>query len=165
MEKIAPVLADADFTFEFKEPVNLPNPMLAISDADFGYIVDDVEKPILKNVSRSVLAGQRIGILGANGQGKSTLVKTIARAMQPLCGTLTEGRGLNVGYFAQQELDVLHPQDTPLEHMIGLVKKLGAVPGQSSREQDLRSYLGTFNFTGDMVKQTVGSMSLSLIHI
>ena len=159
MEKIAPVLADADFTFEFKEPVNLPNPMLAISDADFGYIVDDVEKPILKNVSRSVLAGQRIGILGANGQGKSTLVKTIARAMQPLCGTLTEGRGLNVGYFAQQELDVLHPQDTPLEHMIGLVKKLGTVPGQSSREQDLRSYLGTFNFTGDMVKQTVGSMS------
>jgi ATP-binding cassette subfamily F protein 3 len=56
-------------------------------------------------------------------------------------------------------LDVLHPNDNPLEHMIGLVKTLGPTPGQSSREQDLRNFLGTFNFTGDMVKQSVGSMS------
>ena len=117
---------------------------------------------IVRNVSRSVLAGQRIGILGANGQGKSTLVKTVARALAPIGGELTEGKGLNVGYFAQQELDVLRPLDTPLEHMIRLVREMtaaGKMLGQASREQDLRSFLGTFNFSGDMVKQPVGSMS------
>jgi len=159
MEKVAPLLADAEFTFGFKEPNNLPNPMLAISEASFGYVVDDEPKAILQGVSKSVLAGQRIGILGANGQGKSTLVKTIARTMPLLAGTLTEGKGLNIGYFAQQELDVLHPQDNPLEHMIRLAKELGPNSGEPSREQDLRNYLGTFNFTGDMVKQAVGTMS------
>ena len=160
MEKIAPVLADADFTFEFKEPANLPNPMLAISDAAFGYVAEDgSSKTILQNVSRSVLAGQRIGILGANGQGKSTLVKTIARTMQALAGTVTEGKGLSIGYFAQQELDVLRPHENPLEHMARLARELGPSSREPSREQDLRSYLGTFNFSGDMVKQSVGSMS------
>jgi ATP-binding cassette, subfamily F, member 3 len=157
MEKVAPLLADAEFTFGFKEPNNLPNPMLAISEASFGYMVDGEPKTIVQGVSKSVLAGQRIGILGANGQGKSTLVKTIARTMPQLAGTLTEGKGLNIGYFAQQELDVLHPNDNPLEHMIRLAKELAS--GEASREQDLRNYLGTFNFSGDMVKQAVGTMS------
>jgi ATP-binding cassette subfamily F protein 3 len=159
MEKVAPLLAEAEFTFGFKEPNNLPNPMLAISEASFGYRVEGEPKTIVQGVSKSVLAGQRIGILGANGQGKSTLVKTIARTMPQLAGTLTEGKGLNIGYFAQQELDVLHTQDNPLEHMIRLAKELGPNSGEPSREQDLRNYLGTFNFTGDMVKQAVGTMS------
>jgi len=159
MEKVAPLLAEAEFTFDFKEPNNLPNPMLAISEASFGYMVDGTPKTIVQGVSKSVLAGQRIGILGANGQGKSTLVKTIARTMPLLAGTLTEGKGLNIGYFAQQELDVLHPQDNPLEHMVRLAKELGPQSGEPSREQDLRNYLGTFNFSGDMVKQAVGTMS------
>ncbi len=159
MEKIAPVLADAEFTFEFKEPQNLPNPMLAISDASFGYKVDGANKIIIKDVNKSVLAGQRIGILGANGQGKSTLVKTIARTMPQLAGTVTEGKGLNIGYFAQQELDVLSSDDNPLEHMIRLAKDLGPNVAESGREQDLRNFLGTFNFAGDMVKQAVGTMS------
>ena len=159
MEKIAPVLADAEFTFEFKEPQNLPNPMLAISDASFGYHIDGVNKVIIKDVNKSVLAGQRVGILGANGQGKSTLVKTIARTMPQLLGTVTEGKGLNIGYFAQQELDVLRTDDNPLEHMIRLAKDLGPNAAESGREQDLRNFLGTFNFAGDMVKQAVGTMS------
>ena len=159
MEKIAPVLAEAEFTFEFKEPANLPNPMLAITDAAFGYEDEDGKQTtILQGVNRSVLAGQRIGILGANGQGKSTLVKTIAREMKALAGTVTEGKGLNIGYFAQQELDVLRPSENPLEHMIRLAKEIGS-EGNSAREQDLRNFLGTFNFSGDMVKQAVGSMS------
>ena len=168
MEKIAPLLAEAEFTFEFKEPANLPNPMLSMSDATFGYPPPQ-DAPagtgptvIVQKVNKSVLAGQRIGILGANGQGKSTLVKTVARALKPIQGEILEGKGLNIGYFAQQELDVLHPADTPLEHMIGLVKETtaaGKLAGQGTREQDLRSFLGTFNFSGDMVKQAVGSMS------
>jgi len=159
MEKVAPVLADAEFTFEFKEPLNLPNPMLAIREGAFGYHVDDKELAIIKDVNQSVLAGQRIGILGANGQGKSTFVKTIARTLPVLSGTVTEGKGLNIGYFAQQELDVLNPDETPLEHLIRLAKDLGPISGQSAREQDLRNFLGTFNFSGDMVSQTVGTMS------
>ena len=168
MEKIAPLLADADFSFEFKEPANLPNPMLSMQGVSFGYPpmpdapAGTPPTVIVQNVSRSVLAGQRIGILGANGQGKSTVVKTIARDLEALAGEITEGKGLNIGYFAQQELDVLKPADTPLQHMIDLVKKLttqGKLAGQATREQDLRSYLGQFNFSGDMVKQAVGSMS------
>jgi ATP-binding cassette subfamily F protein 3 len=165
MEKIGPVLAEADFNFEFAEPQNLPNPMLAMQDVNFGYPASEAggePTTIVRGVSRSVQAGQRIGILGANGQGKSTVVKTIARALHALTGQVTEGKGLNIGYFAQQELDVLRPADTPLEHMIRLVKECTAesrLQGQSTREQDLRSFLGSFNFTGDQVKQSVGSMS------
>ncbi|MBS0454924.1 MAG: ATP-binding cassette domain-containing protein [Proteobacteria bacterium] len=160
MEKVAPLLAEADFTFEFKEPDNIPNPMLSISDAAFGYVQEDAPaKVILTGVNRSVLAGQRIGILGANGQGKSTLVKTIAREMGALAGTVTEGKGLNIGYFAQQELDVLHPASSPLEHMVRLARDLGASSRERSTEQDLRGFLGSFNFSGDMVKQAVGTMS------
>ena len=168
MEKIAPLLSEADFTFEFKEPANLPNPMLSMQGVSFGYPPPEGSPPgtppaiIVEKVSRSVLAGQRIGILGANGQGKSTLVKTVARALAPIDGDLIEGKGLNIGYFAQQELDVLRPTDTPIEHMVRLAKDMaaaGKVAGQAMREQDLRSFLGTFNFSGDMVKQAVGSMS------
>ncbi|MBT0961522.1 ABC-F family ATP-binding cassette domain-containing protein [Denitromonas iodatirespirans] len=164
MEKLAPVLASADFTFEFKEPANLPNPMLAMDSACFGYPplpdapAGTPPTVIVRNVSKSVMAGQRIGILGANGQGKSTLVKTIARTLAPISGDVVEGKGLNIGYFAQQELDVLRPLDNPLEHMVRMAKE-GVPAGQSGREQDLRTFLGTFNFSGDMVKQPVGTMS------
>ncbi len=167
MEKIAPVLADAEFTFEFQEPANLPNPMLSMVDTAIGYPpAEDAPAGtpptiIVRKINRSVHAGQRIGILGANGQGKSTLVKTIARDLLPISGEVTEGKGLNIGYFAQQELDVLRPQDTPLEHMMRMAKEAiasgrGNVPG---REQELRNFLGTFNFSGEMVKQAVGTMS------
>ncbi len=166
MEKIAPLLSEADFQFEFKPPAHLPNPMLSMQNVSFGYpstdSPDQAPTVIVQNISRSVLAGQRIGILGANGQGKSTVVKTIARSLQAVAGEITEGKGLNIGYFAQQELDVLQPADNPLDHMIALSKRLtqnGLLTGQATREQDLRSFLGQFNFSGDMVKQTVGSMS------
>ncbi|MBV8656970.1 MAG: ATP-binding cassette domain-containing protein [Burkholderiales bacterium] len=168
MEKIAPVLADAEFQFEFKEPGSLPNPMLTMSDASFGYAPPE-DAPagtpptvIVSKINRSVLAGQRIGILGANGQGKSTLVKTVAGALKQITGELLTGKGLNIGYFSQQELDVLRPEDNPLEHMIRLVREtpLAMRPSYNDcREQGLRNYLGTFNFSGDMVTQAVGSMS------
>ncbi|MBA4257312.1 MAG: ABC transporter, partial [Polaromonas sp.] len=182
MEKIAPVLTAADFQFEFREPLSLPNPMLAIRDAAFGYRAEPIparpmpvaeapvdergfassatvmaeqlargellpdiapgDKVILTGVTRNVMAGQRIGILGANGQGKSTLVKTIAREMAPLAGRVTEGKGLSIGYFAQQELDVLRPDDNPLQHMVRLAKEVSP----QAREQELRNFLGTFRF-------------------
>ena len=151
MEKLAPVLMASDFNFEFREPLSLPNPMLSFDQLRCGY----GHTEIVGNISRSVLAGQRIGILGANGQGKSTLVKTIAKALAPLGGVMTEGKGLSIGYFAQQELDVLSMDDGPLMHMVRLARDVGP----TGREQELRDYLGTFRFTGAMVTQPVGSLS------
>ena len=158
MERLAPVLTSREFSFEFREPLNLPNPMLSLKDVECGYesLVDgEPDKIIVRNISRSVLAGQRIGILGANGQGKSTVVKTIARDQRALGGTITEGKGLAIGYFAQQELDVLRPDDSPLNHMTRLARDVGP----AGREQELRNFLGQFRFAADMVNQAVGTLS------
>ncbi|MCW5664495.1 MAG: ATP-binding cassette domain-containing protein [Piscinibacter sp.] len=156
MEKLAPVLTASDFQFEFREPVSLPNPMLALDGLACGYRADDGgETVIVRGIERSVLAGQRIGILGANGQGKSTLVKTIAHELPALAGTMTEGKGLVIGYFAQQELDLLSPGDGPLMHLVRLARDVGP----PAREQELRDFLGQFRFTGEMVGQPVGTLS------
>src|SRR6185436_11000976 len=149
MEKLAPVLTSADFQFEFKEPQSLPNPMLAFADVACGYPGEGgaAAKRIVDHVDRSVLAGQRIGILGANGQGKSTFVKTIAGDLAPLSGEIVAGKGLTIGYFAQQELDVLSPADGPLMHLVRLARDFGP----AAREQELRDFLGSFRFVGEMV--------------
>jgi len=158
MERLAPVLTSADFQFEFREPLSLPNPMLAFAEVACGYRSGDGaggEKRVVDGIDRSVLAGQRIGILGANGQGKSTFVKTIAGELAPLAGTIVAGKGLTIGYFAQQELDVLSPADGPLVHLVRLARDVGP----AAREQELRDFLGAFRFTGEMVQQPVGTLS------
>ena len=151
MEKIAPIMTAADFNFEFKEPGNVPTPMFVMNDVACGYD----GQIIINHVKCTVLAGQRIGILGANGQGKSTLVKTIAGQIQPLSGKYTQGKGLSIGYFAQQELDILRHDENALQHMTRLSEKIAP----QTREQDLRTFLGSFRFVDDMVKQPVGTMS------
>jgi ATP-binding cassette subfamily F protein 3 len=151
MERLAPVLVDSEFEIAFREPANLPNPMLALKGVDCGY----GDQAIVRGVDRTVLAGQRIGILGANGQGKTTLVKTIARVLPPLAGSVTEGKGLAIGYFAQAEMDLLAADDTPLQRMVRLAREVS----QATREQDLRNFLGQFRFEGDMVHQAVGTLS------
>jgi ATP-binding cassette subfamily F protein 3 len=156
MEKLAPVLTASDFQFEFREPANLPNPMLNLRDVSCGYGGDAV---ILRGVTRTVMAGQRIGILGANGQGKSTLVKTITGTLDPLGGSMSTGKGLAIGYFAQQEMDLLHEDDTPLQMMTRLARKQVEQGGSDTREQELRNFLGQFAFAGDMVHQRVGTLS------
>ena len=107
--------------------------MLTMRELSCGYPALEAGQPpvtIVRHITRSVMAGQRIGILGANGQGKSTLVKTIAHALQPLGGEFTEGKGLAVGYFAQQELDLLSEDDTPMQRMVRLARESGATgPG------------------------------------
>ena len=158
MEKLAPVLTSSDFSFEFREPASLPNLMLSLKGVACGYpsaTPGGGPAVIVRDVNRTVLAGQRIGILGANGQGKSTLVKTIARVLAPIDGQLTEGKGLAIGYFAQQEMDVLRPDENPLQHLIRLAKEVSP----QAREQELRDFLGGFRFIGDMAQQSVGSMS------
>lgn len=156
MEKLAPVLTASDFQFNFPEPACLPNPMLSLKELACGYFMDGQEPlTIVSGINRSVLPGQRIGILGANGQGKSTVVKTLAHMNRPISGEITEGKGLSIGYFAQQELDVLRMDEGPLQHMIRLARDVGP----QGREQELRDFLGRFQFSGDMVNQPIGQFS------
>ncbi|HEX5354772.1 MAG TPA: ATP-binding cassette domain-containing protein [Aquabacterium sp.] len=156
MEKLAPVLTASDFQFTFPEPASLPNPMLSLKELSCGYHRDGQEPlTIVSGINRSVLPGQRIGILGANGQGKSTVVKTLAHMNKLVSGEITEGKGLSIGYFAQQELDVLRMDEGPMQHMIRLARDVGP----NAREQELRDFLGRFQFTGDMVNQPVSQFS------
>ncbi len=154
--RVGPVMGQADFSFEFKTPPALPSPMISVKEAELGYErADDQITPILHGINLSILPGQRIGILGANGQGKSTLIKTLAGSLPLLSGRITLGRGLALGYFAQQELDVLRADENPLEHFIRLAQD----KGMEAKEQQLRQFLGGFAFSGDMVRQAVGQMS------
>jgi len=156
MEKLAPVLTASDFQFNFPEPLSLPNPMLSLKELACGYHRDGAEPlTIVSGINRSVLPGQRIGILGANGQGKSTVVKTLSRMNKLVSGEITEGKGLSIGYFAQQELDVLRMDEGPMQHMLRLAREVGP----NAREQELRDFLGRFQFTGDMVNQPVHQFS------
>ena len=151
MEKLAPVLTASDFSFDFRDPASVPNPMVSLRDLHCGY----GQQVVVRGVQRSVLAGQRIGILGANGQGKSTLIKTLVGHIEALGGTKVEGKGLAIGYFAQQEMDLLHDNDTPLQVMVRWARDRGL----NAREQELRDFLGQFRFTGDQVLQAVGTLS------
>jgi ATP-binding cassette subfamily F protein 3 len=156
MEKLAPALTASDFQFNFPEPLSLPNPMLSLKELACGYHREGLEPlTIVSSINRSVLPGQRIGILGANGQGKSTVVKTLAGMNKLVSGEITEGKGLSIGYFAQQELDVLRMDEGPMQHMIRLAREVGP----NAREQELRDFLGRFQFTGDMVNQPVHQFS------
>ncbi len=152
MELIAPAHASSPFTFEFRTPDSAPNPMLVMEDVRCGYRADDgSETPIVDQVSLSIQNGQRIGLLGANGQGKSTLIKTLAGTLAPLSGELRTGKGLQIGYFAQHQLETLRPDDSPLQHLARLAP--------DTREQELRDFLGGFNFPGEMATAPIAPFS------
>ncbi|PLZ02097.1 ABC transporter [Burkholderia sp. WAC0059] len=152
MELIAPAHAASPFTFAFRTPDSAPNPMLVMEDVRCGYRGDDGnETPVVEHVSLSIQNGQRIGLLGANGQGKSTLIKTLAGTLASLSGSLRTGKGLQIGYFAQHQLETLRPGDTPLQHLARLAP--------DTREQELRDFLGSFNFPGEMATAPIAPFS------
>jgi ATP-binding cassette, subfamily F, member 3 len=152
MELIAPAHASSPFTFEFRTPDSAPNPMLVMEDVRCGYRAEDgSETPIVERVTLSIQNGQRIGLLGANGQGKSTLIKTLAGTLEPLSGELRTGKGLQIGYFAQHQLETLRPDDSPLRHLARLAP--------DTREQELRDFLGGFNFPGEMATAPIAPFS------
>ncbi|MEO7032000.1 MAG: ATP-binding cassette domain-containing protein, partial [Herbaspirillum sp.] len=119
MEETAPLRAAAEFSFEFREPLAAPNPLLLMEDVRAGYRIEDAqsgritEKPIVTGINFSLQLGQRIGLLGVNGAGKSTLIKTIAGQIEPLSGEMRVGKGLQIGYFAQHQVDMLRHDESP----------------------------------------------------
>lgn len=157
MEEMAPLRAAAEFSFEFREPLSAPNPLLVMEDVVAGYrserpdTHDVIEKRIVSNISFSLQSGQRIGLLGVNGAGKSTLVKTIAGELKPLTGTLRVGKGLVIGYFAQHQVEMLRHDESPLWHLARIAP--------TTREQELRNFLGSFNFGGEMVASKIAPFS------
>jgi ATP-binding cassette subfamily F protein 3 len=153
MEEMAPLRAAAEFSFEFREPLSAPNPLLVMEDVVAGYRVGDppVDKPIVSRINFSLQTGQRIGLLGVNGAGKSTLVKTIAAELEPLAGDFRLGKGLSIGYFAQHQVEMLRHDESPLWH-------LGRI-APNVREQELRNFLGSFNFGGEMVTSGIAPFS------
>jgi ATP-binding cassette subfamily F protein 3 len=148
MEDLAPLHVAAPFSFEFKEPERAPNPLLVLEDVVAGY----PDKSVLSAVKLSLQSEQRIGLLGVNGAGKSTLIKTIAGVQPVLSGSAVFNKGLQIGYFAQHQVEMLRDDQSPLWHL----KKISA---SNSREQDLRNYLGSFNFPGDMATDPVEHFS------
>ena len=152
MEELAPLRAAAEFSFEFREPERAPNPLLVLEDVDAGYRSSGgVEKCIVAGINFSLTPGQRIGLLGVNGAGKSTFIKTIAGDIEPLNGVARFGKGLVIGYFAQHQLEMLRPDDSPLMHLARIAPDV--------REQELRNFLGRFNFPGEMVRSPIAPFS------
>jgi len=160
MTLIAPVLEASPFTFRFRTPVASPDPMLVIEDMDCGYPSEDGTAPrvVVADVDLRITSGERIGLLGANGQGKSTVSKTIAGTLDRSGGTLTPGRGLVVGYFAQHQVDMLDREASPLLQL-QRVAIAHHPQGHAPREQELRDYLGSFDFRGEMATASVAPFS------
>nr|WP_314630514.1 ATP-binding cassette domain-containing protein [uncultured Janthinobacterium sp.] len=157
MEELAPLRAAAEFSFEFREPLSAPNPLLVMEDVDAGYKIENeatgeiTHKTIVNGIKFSLQIGQRIGLLGQNGAGKSTLIKTIAGELMPLTGDATMGKGLNIGYFAQHQVEMLRHDESPLWHLAKIAPTV--------REQELRNFLGGFNFPGNMVTASIAPFS------
>jgi ATP-binding cassette subfamily F protein 3 len=157
MEELAPLRAAAEFSFEFREPLSAPNPLLVMEDVDAGYKIENeatgeiTHKTIVNGIKFSLQIGQRIGLLGQNGAGKSTLIKTIAGELMPLNGDATMGKGLNIGYFAQHQVEMLRHDESPLWHLAKIAPTV--------REQELRNFLGGFNFPGNMVTASIAPFS------
>ncbi len=153
MQTLAPLAVESGIDIRLPEPVQTPDVLLTLEDAVLGYPAGGTgtARTILEDVSLMVRGGSRIGILGVNGAGKSTLVKTLARELHPLAGGYRPAKGLEIGYFAQQQLDVLDPELSPLQHFVRIAP--------DTREQELRNMLGGFGFGGDMVSQPVAPFS------
>ncbi|MCT8547556.1 ABC transporter ATP-binding protein [Glaesserella parasuis] len=147
MELIAPAYADSPFSFEFREPLSLPNPLLMMEKVSAGY----GERTVLQSVKLNLVPGSRIGLLGRNGAGKSTLIKLLAGEIQAQSGHTQLAKGVQLGYFAQHQLDTLRADESALWHLARLAPE--------KTEQELRNYLGGFAFHSDKVKQAVSSFS------
>jgi ATP-binding cassette subfamily F protein 3 len=147
MELIAPAHVDSPFHFGFKAPEKLPHPLLRMERASAGY----GNTPILDSVQLALSPGDRIGLLGPNGAGKSTLIKLLSGTLTPLSGQRETAQDLNIGYFAQHQLDQLQPDHTPLEHLKQLDTK--------ATEQSLRDYIGGFGFSGERADSPVAPFS------
>jgi len=146
MKDIAPAHVDSPFQFSFREPDKLPPSLLSCESISIGYDV-----PLVTDFSANIRSDSRIGLLGANGQGKSTLLKVLAGELPLLNGEISRNDHLKIGYNAQHQVDALDGHATPMQ----LIQRISP----EAREQEIRDFLGGFDFRGDRVTETVGHFS------
>ena len=148
MQKLMPLQIASGISFSLPQPEQMPDPLIIIEKLDLGY---EPDRPILKNINMMIRGGARIGILGVNGAGKSTFIKSLVGELKPLNGNINIAKGVNIAYFAQQQLDMLDHEASPLLHLQRIA--------ENEREQVLRDYLGGFGFIGDQALAKVGPFS------
>ena len=147
MQLIAPAHVHSPFNFDFLEPARVADPVLKLDEVSAGY----GQNLVLEDVSLSIGNTDRIALVGPNGAGKSTLIKLLAGTVPAATGSITQAKGLNIGYFAQHQLEQLDPAVSPLQQ---LQKEF-----PHRRHQELRNYLGGFGFRGDRVEEKIGPLS------
>ena len=151
MERIAPAHVDSPFQFSFLAPQKLPRPLLALEQQAVGY----GQRLVLQSLNMTIAPGARVALLGRNGAGKSTLMKLLAGELEARAGKRTEARDLRIGYFAQHQLEQLDIAESPIEHL----RRHGGEAAARSTEQELRSFLGGFGFSGDRAFEPVAPFS------
>jgi ATP-binding cassette, subfamily F, member 3 len=148
MEPIVSVAEEQTVEFDFPNPDQLAPPILALDHVEAGY---EPGRPVLRNLNLRLDMDDRVALLGANGNGKSTLAKLLAGRLQPLSGTLRKSGKLRVGYFAQHQTDELDVNATPLQIMERLAR--------TTIEQKRRAHLGRFGFQQDKALTKVSALS------
>ena len=167
MQLTAVTQEESPFSFSFPEPERTPQVIASLKELDAGYQVSSADlvdsdgpmahhagtgpEVVLKKVNLELLSGDRIALLGKNGQGKSTLIKTLVGDLAPLSGEVVIGKGIKIGYFAQHELESLNEDQDAMWHLYRI--------NPDAKEKDLRTFLGSFAFSGDKVFDKVGTMS------
>ena len=147
MQLIGPAHVDSPFKFQFRVPRAMPTSLLRLDQAEVGY----GDRTILSDINFSLIPGERIGLLGLNGAGKSTFIKLLAGELTAHSGQMDKSKDLKVGYFAQHQLEQLDSEASALLILQRLDAKLS--------EREIRTYLGGFNFRNEKVLQKVGSFS------
>ncbi|MEX2449981.1 MAG: ABC-F family ATP-binding cassette domain-containing protein, partial [Rhodospirillales bacterium] len=147
MEPIASVMEERTITFRFPDPAPLSPPLVAMDDLSVGY----GGKAVLSRLNMRIDGDDRIALLGANGNGKSTLVKMLAGRLKPMDGRITKSKKLKIGYFAQHQAEELNMNATPLEE---LTHHMDMVP-----ESRVRAHLGRFGFGEDKVGTRIRDLS------
>jgi len=150
MTLIAPAHVDSPFRFHFAKPKKQPQHLLGLADGELGY-ANTENGTVLRDVSLNLMAGDRVGLLGVNGAGKSTLVKALAGGSTILHGDRVLSKDTKIGYFAQHQLDLLTPDQSPLDHL--------RLYAPDDRESEMRNYLGRFNFGGERIFEPVAPFS------
>jgi len=148
MDIVDAVMADRVTSFTFPEPEEQKSPMIVLENVDAGYSKD---KPILKNLELRIDADDRIALLGANGNGKSTLMKIISARLAPMAGQIHKSGKLRVGYFAQFQTDEMDVTMTPYELMYRAMKP--------APESKIRAVLASFGFDKFKADTKIGELS------
>jgi len=147
MQPIAALAEDPSLSFDFPSPSQLKPPLITLDMAAVGY----ADTPVLRRLNLRVDPDDRIALLGRNGNGKTTLARLLAAQLLPMEGGITASGKMRVGYFTQYQVEELHGDDTPLQHMTRAMS--GNTPGA------VRAQLGRFGFSGDKATTLVSKLS------